>query len=163
MKRLLLLLVALPVLWFVGSAVLRGFASDETQIRWRIEAMRDGYNSGDLGDVLIALDREWTHERSRLDRELIKGGLLREFFQDRHPKTKELLRRVRFDESSFDVQVSGDRAQLELVVTSSRWKGDDRWEDVWEARISADLRRGDSGWKILRSRHENLHGTHRDR
>lgn len=159
MKRLLLVLIAIPVLWLAGRALVHALASDETQILWHVEAVREGYNSGDIGDVMVRIHRDWRHERPGVDREMLKGGLLQEFFQDRHPSTKELLRRVDVDQDSIEVRVEGDEAQLGLEAWFSRRGREDEWNEVWRARIEADLVRTEDGWRIQRSRHEDLSGS----
>jgi len=161
MKRVLLILVALPVLWFASRALMHALASDETLIRWQMEAMREGYNEGKMSYVVRPIHEDWRHEGQSVDRDLLKRGLLQEFFQDRHPKTKQLMRRLDFDENALDLRVEGDTAQLALEVRFSRLQGGEEWREVWRARIEADLTKTKEGWRLLRTRHEDLEGSSR--
>lgn len=163
MKRALLILLALPILWFASRALMHAFASDETLIRWQLEAMREGYNEGKMSYVVRPIHEDWRHEGSSVDRDLVKRGLLQEFLQDRHPKTKKLMRRLDFDENALDLRVEGAEAELVLEVWFSRLQGGEEWREVWRARIEADLTKTDDGWRLLRTRHEDLKGSSRSR
>ena len=162
MKRLFLLALAAVVLLLVGKMVVRALADDETKVRWIVEEMRDGYNEGDVGDVVGPLHREWSHRGSGVDRDLVRGGLVREFFQERDPKTKQLTRRVDVDLDALEIDVAGDEAALGLEATFSRRRAE-AWEPVWRARIDAELVRVDGRGRLLRSRHEDLEGSVRAR
>jgi len=162
MKRLFLIALAAVVLFLVGRMVVRALADDETKIRWIVEEMRDGYNDGGVGDVVGPLHLEWRHRGSGVDRDLVRGGLVREFFQERDPKTKQLTRRVDVDLDALEIEVTGDEATLGMEAAFSRWRGE-QWAEVWRARIEGDLVRVDGRWRLLRSRHEDLAGSVRAR
>lgn len=167
MRRALAVLVALPLLWLGGRALVRAFASDETRIRWMLASMEEGYNTGDVGDAVAPLHRDWSHEGTELDRDLIRAGLARELFQDRDPRTKKLRRRVELDPGSVEVAVGEDGADVALVARFARLdprpdagaEDEAAWGVVWTARIEAELVRTDDGWRILRSRHADVEGT----
>ena len=91
-----------------------------------------------MGDAVGPLAREWRHEGHSLDRELVKGGLVRESLQDRDPETKELLRRVDLDEETLVVSVEGDRASLEVEASFSRLR-EGAWETTWRALVFGEL------------------------
>ncbi len=162
MKRLLLLLISLPILWFLGRAAVYAFVSDETRLRWHVEEMVDGYNSGSVGDVVRLLQKDWRHEGIGMDREMLHGGLIREFFEDRHPTTKQLLRRVDL-EDEVQVQVSGDEALVLMDATFLRQGKEEQWREVWTTSIEAEFVRTDRGWRVQRTRHEDHSGTYRSR
>jgi|GEM_PF-2688332 len=163
MKRLLLAVAALVVLWLAGRALVSALASDETRIRWRIEAMRDGYNEGDLGDVVAPIHDDWRHAGSSVDRELLKAGLLREFLQERRSRSKQLVRRVEIVPDSLTIEIGEDEARLEVELSFSRLQGDDSWKESWRALVEAELLRSDGRWLVHRSRHEDLAGSRRAR
>ena len=159
MRRLLLVLAAALTLWFLGRALVHALASDETKIRWRVEAMEEGYNTGDVGDVIAPLHADWTHEQhAGLDREMVRAVLAREALQERNPNTRRLARRVDLDEDTLAITVDGDAATLEVVASFSRWV-DEAWKPDWTARFHADFVRTDDGWKTNRSRHADISGT----
>lgn len=158
MTRGIVFLALLPVLWFGGRAVLRAIVPDETLIRWEIEEMQEGYNSGDVGDAVSVLDDAWRHRGYELDREMLHAGLVREFFQDRDPVSKKLRRRVDMEEDSLKIEAQEDDASLEVEVWFSRLD-DEQWTEGWRARIEAKLHRTEEGWRIVESSHEDVRGT----
>lgn len=159
MARVLLVLLGLVVLGFGGRALIRTLASDETLIRWEIEAMERGYNSGDVGDAIAPLTKDWVHEGYELNRDLLHAGLVGEFFQDRHPVTKELLRRAELVEDSLEVELTGaDAARANAEVVFSRLE-QEAWGEAWRARIESDWERREDGWRLVHSRHSDLRGT----
>ena len=158
MLRALLAVLGLVALWFLGRALVYALVSDETRIRWHVESMAEGYNEGDVGDAIGPIHRDWKHEGTELSRDLLHGGLVREFFQDRDRETRKLLRRVAIDGESIEVRVTDDRAEVELEAAFERME-DGAWVPRWRARIHGELERGDDGWSFRRTRHENLEGT----
>ncbi len=158
LKRTLLLLSTVPVLYFGALLLWRALASDETKIRWLVEGMEEGYNEGRPRACFGPLALDWRHENYELDRELLRGALIRTALQDRDPRTKELLTKVELDDESLAITVDGDRASLECDLTFWRLRSG-VWDQVWSMHATAELAEGDDGWKIVRSRHEDRRGT----
>jgi len=158
MKRALAVLLATVIVVLGTRAIVRSLASDETKIRWTLEALVEGYNEGDVGDTVRPIAGDWRHEGYGFDRDDVRGKLIAEFFQDRDPKTKQLTRRVALDDDTIEIEVAGELATLTFDAGFERVK-DDLWTEVWRARIEADLERGDSGWLIHRTRHTDLLNT----
>ncbi len=158
MKRALLVVSAVFFLFFLGRWIVIALASDETKIRWLVENMEDGYNEADAGDCIGPLAEDWTHEGYEVERELIADGIRRDYLQDRDRDTKKLLRRVDIDEDTLVVEVDGDTARFTVEVIFERLQNGE-WEETWRMRAHAELRAGDDGWKIHRTRHEDLSGT----
>ena len=161
MRRTLLLLGTALLLWFTGRWLHYRLASDEQKIRWQVEEMLEGYNTAQPGMAVGPLDPDWRHEgHGELDRELLRGALFRVAMNDRDRETRELTSRVALVEDSLVIEVAGDTAALEFeAVFSRRKRGDEEWTERWRLRIEAELEDGDDGWKIVRSRHEDLAGT----
>ncbi len=158
MKRGLTVLLATVIVVLGVRAIARSLASDETKIRWRIESMVEGYNTGDVGDAIGPLAKDWRHEDFPYDREAIRGGLIRESLQDRDRETGKLRRRVELDADTLSIQTADDTATLEVEASFQKLEGDE-WTERWRARISGDLRNGENGWFLFASRHEDLVGT----
>jgi len=156
-KRFLLLLLGVAVLSFGGRALVRALASDETKIRWLVERMVAGYAEGDVGDCIGAFAPDWTHEGHEITRELLRGALI-QTSRERDPATKQSLSRVDIVEDMLSVTVEGDSARLACEADFSRLRKG-TWEPTWTMRAEADLTRGEDGWKIVRSRHQDLRGT----
>lgn len=158
MKRFLFGLLALVIIVLGGRAIVRSLASDETKIERLVESMIAGYNAGDVGDTLRPLAKDWSHEGLSWGRQDLRQGLIAEFFQDRDPKTKKLMRRADWDPESLVIEVTGDTATFELDATLSRSRGG-AWEVKWRIHLTAELELGSNGWFIQRTRHDDLEGT----
>ena len=144
--------------WFGGKALVWALASDETKIRWRVESMFEGYNTAQPRLCVGPLHKDWRHEGYELDRELLRGGLFRVSMQDRDPQTKKLNVRAELVPDSFYVEVKGDQANLEFEGLFFKQR-EGEWEETWRIQVAGDLEKGEGGWKIVRSRHEDLLGT----
>jgi hypothetical protein len=158
LRRILLASLALAALVLGTGALVRACAADETKIRWLIADMEEAYNEGDAGDSVGPLARDWRHEGYSIDRQLLLGALF-QASRERDRETKQLLSRVEVDEDAAAITVEGDRATLECEALFSRLRRG-TWEEAWRVRFTAELVEGDGGWEIVRSRHEDLRGTH---
>ena len=72
-------------------------------------------------------------------------------------KTSDGRFRYRVDFDWDELEVVGDTASVLVTVLFERLRGES-WETRWKARIEAELRDGDEGWEITRTRHETLEG-----
>ena len=158
MKRVLLALLALLCLFLGGRGLARFFASDETKIRRLVAGMEEAYDEGRPGSCVGPLARDWHHEGSEIDRQLLLGALF-QTARDRDSQTRELRSRVEVDEEAAVIVVDGERATLRLEAVFSRLR-QGQWSESWRARIEAELVDGDDGWEIVHSRHEDVTGTH---
>ena len=165
MKRVLTVLGTVLLIYFGGRALYRAMASDEQKIRWAVEGMFEGYNTAQPRLCVGPLAEDWRHDSwPGLDRELLRGGLFRVSMQDRDRQTKELTTRVELVPESLFISVEGDTASFELEAFTSHHArpepGADReWEERWRFHVWAQLEKGEDGWKIVTSRHEDLAGT----
>jgi len=165
MRRVLTVLGAALLIFFGGRGLYRTMASDEQKIRWTVEGMITGYNTARPSLCIEPLAEEWRHESlPQLDRELLRGGLFRFSMQERDRKTKELTTRVELVPESLLVSVEDDTADFELEACTSRHvrselDGERGWEESWRFRVVGHLEKGEGGWKIVSSRHEDLAGT----
>jgi len=157
-KKVLLPIVALVALYAGVAIVVRTFTPDETKIRHLVRGMEEAYNRGAPGDCVGPVAHEWRHEGYGLDRQLLFGALL-QTAQERDRETRELLTRVAIDEDATAVTVQDDRAEVELEARFERRRGGE-WRETWRIRVTAELVDGAHGWEIVRSRHEDLNGTH---
>ena len=158
LRQILLGVVVLIVVIFAGRWLIRSFASDETRIRWLVEAMEEGYNDGRVRPCVDPLADEWTHAEYALDRETLKAALARRAMLERDQATKELLSQVEVDHDSVAVAVEGTTASLTVDVLFRRQRAGE-WNEAWKLRIRAELEERDGDWTIVGSRHEDLEGT----
>ena len=165
MRRFLTVLGTVLLIFFGSRGLYRAIASDEQKIRWSIEGMFTGYNTARPSLCVEPLADEWRHESlPHLDRELLRGGLLRISMQERDRRTKKLTTRVELVPESFLVSMEDDSAAFELEAFTSRHVrpaggGEPEWEERWRFRVVGRLERGERDWKIVSSRHEDLAGT----
>lgn len=145
-------------MFFLGRALFLAFVSDETKIRWQVEGMEEGFNEGDLSDCVGPLDTSWRHDAYSLNREYLKGGLFQAFREERDRETGKRTSRVEVDWKGFFVEVDGEQAKIEVEARFSRLQKE-AWEQTWHIRVFGDLEKGEDGWKILRTRHDDLKGT----
>jgi hypothetical protein len=158
LKKILLPLVALIALYLGAGLVIRFFASDETKIRWLVAQMEEAYNAGRPGSCVGPLAKDWRHEGYSIDREQLLGGLF-QAARERDRETRELRTRVEVDEEAVEVTLDGSRATLATEARFFRLRAG-AWEPSWHLRVTAELEDGDDGWEIVKSRHEDLAGTH---
>ena len=157
LKRLVLLLLAVVACSFLGRALYRALASDETKIRWMVRDMVEGYDEGDVGDCIGPFAEDWRHEGHEITRELLRGALLQTALE-RDPATKQQLSSVDLDEDSLVVEVDGASARVACEARFSRLRRG-AWEPAWTLRAEAELEKREEGWKIVRSRHQDVRGT----
>lgn len=158
MKRILLGLAAAAALCLVVLLLVRLFTSDETRIRRMVAGMEEAYNEGKPGSCVAPLAKDWRHEGSEIDRELLLGALI-QTSQDRERETRQLRTRVEVDEDAAVVAVKGERATLAAEAIFWRLRAGE-WHEAWRARIEAELADGEDGWQIVKSRHQDVSGTH---
>jgi hypothetical protein len=156
-RPVLLLLAALVAFVALARAVYVWMASDETRIRWVIERMEEGFDAGSANGATSGLAPGWRHEGQVHERRMVHDGLLRVFWEERDPKTKELLLRVEVPEESLAIRVDGERAELEAQARFERRRGGE-WQPQWTIAIEAELALGEDGWEIVRSRHRDVEG-----
>lgn len=161
MRRVLLSIGALVILWFGGRALVRLFASDETKIRWTVDAMIDGFNATRMDPVLSGLDREFLDESFGADREMVRSACAYLFFQAKDPETKKFLYRAEWKTSSIDIVAgSGNepaRASADLDVSFFRRKAEAE-EPVWRVLVLAKFVERDGEWRIERSETRTVEG-----
>jgi hypothetical protein len=157
-KPIVAVVLALVTLYLGAGFVMRFFASDETKIRWLIEGMEEGYNSGSPSACVEPLALDWRHDGSEIDRRLLLGALF-EAARDRDKATRALRTKVEVDEQAATITVEGERATLATDAVFSRLVAG-TWKETWRAHFEAELAGGDHGWEIVQSRHLDQSGTH---
>jgi len=159
MKRALVLAILVAVGFFGLRRLVVMLASDRTQILWLLEDMEEGYDEARVGPCVAGIAADWRHEGAgSLDRETLKGYLLRSFLQDRESASKAFLYRVDVPEESIELEVDGDRATLACDARFERLRAG-AWQPDWELHLRAELERIDGRWRIVRSSHENRSGS----
>ena len=152
-KKLLLVLLAMPVVWFAGKAVARALASDETLVRWAVEGMERGYANNRVNPVLGRIAPEWRHEgNAQVTRGLFGDALRHRFFSARHPETRERLDRVAIHWETWEVDVVGESATARFDLEVEELRGGE-WGQLGLAGFEVVFERGPEGWRVVRSSH----------
>lgn len=158
MKQILVILAASVMTFVLGRMLVLAFVSDETKITWLIEEMEEGFNEGDLSECIGPLHDDWRHDDYPVNREYMKGGLFRAFREERDRETFERTSKVEIVGDGILVEVEDDTARIEVEARFSRRRRD-AWEETWHIKVFGDLEDGEDGWKIVRTRHDDVKGT----
>lgn len=161
--------ITIAILLILGSLGVRllvsKLVSDETKIRWMLEDMVEGFDEGDSGDTVSGLARTWTHAGRPIDRDMIKGYVFREWMESSRSSSGQYPWDVEIPEDSLTISVAadGETATIELEAVFSELEGGGDaaavWKPNWHVRIWGDLENTDDGWRIVKSRHEDIQGV----
>lgn len=161
MKRVLLALLLLGLLFVGARALVWLLASDETRIRWRIEAMVEGFNATRMNPILDGLAREFVEETWGADRELARAGLARLFLERKDPVSRGFLYVLEVPDEELAIELQpGEpaRAKVGMVLQVEERRGAERTL-AWKARLEGELVESDDGWKFTRARCDTLEGA----
>jgi hypothetical protein len=157
MKRILLAALALAALVLTARYLFLALASDETKITWLIEEMEEGFDEGRAGTATSGLARDWSHGDSSIDRDTLRALLAQEFLTARQSSDRALRYRVEIPETTLEIEVEGDSADLRCEAVFESRRGEE-WSTVWRVSVEVELRKGEGEWEIHASRHEDLEG-----
>jgi|ERR1043165_3248710 hypothetical protein len=160
MKRVLLAVAAAVVLFFVGRAVVRSLASDETKIRRVVENMADGFDRTRMDPVLAGLARDFEDESSGKTRQEVREALAYLFFNAKDETTKAFAYRVEIDVPRVLVDrtdAQAPTAQCELNARFVDVRGG-KETPAWEIAVTASFVRGEDGWRIRRTKYATTSG-----
>lgn len=157
-RRILVGAVLALGLWFAGRSLVGWLVSEETKIRWRIEDALEAFDDNRTKGCLEIIADDWRHAGSSVDRDLLKGALIRLFFEARHPTTKEFRYDAELDEETLAIEVTGER-DARATVELRFWRTDREPPAVeWHVRVAGELVRDERGWQFRRTEHETLAG-----
>ena len=165
MNRIILLALALILLSLGARLVFSHFVSEETKIRWLVEDMVEGFNAGKARQSVRGLDSNWSHAERPLDRDMLRGFILGEAMQGGLGSRRAFPWRVELPPDSLRIQVAEDEdsaaLEAELLFSHNRSGTEEPadWELQWHLRLLAELHPTDEGWRILKSRHEDIQGA----
>lgn len=166
MKKSLQIIAVIAALAIAGYAISRALASDETRIRWLIEATIEAFNDSRVGGTIEGLAEEFREETAKLGRDEVKLILLHLFLQERDPQTKDFRFKVvpadKLAGREMELKVKFDpasplKASLTLAVAFCKMQGEAAGP-AWTIEVDASLEKKDDGWKVVTSRHKTLSG-----
>ena len=160
MKRVILVLFAVAVVVFVAYRSYVALASDKTHIIWLLEDAASSFNDTKLSGCLEAFDKDYRDETlPGVDLSKLRMALQFVFFRRVDQKTRAFLMRVRLPEEERTIQVEGDGKQATAEFTLAlEQRRDGAWTPQWELRVSAQMRKVDGQWSILRASHQTVQG-----
>jgi len=148
-----LALAALVVGGFFGARALwHALASDETKIRWALEAAVADFNGPLPGYAVSPLAKDWYCRTSGVHRDTLKYALSAFGRQEREGAWI-----LELPPESLSITVAGDAAASAFELELSRERADAS-EVVWRLAVDAEWRDGDGGWKIASSSYTTLEG-----
>jgi hypothetical protein len=156
-----LTLAALALLLAWGGCVLwRGLASDETQIRWRIEEATEAFNAARPGSTVAPLADAWWDRTSGIHKDTLHQLLVGLMLQEKDEGGR-FRYAVLVPPESLAIEVLEDgKAHATLEAAFFRTLGGER-KLQWRFALEADLAEGDDGWEIVATEHRTLEGSSR--
>jgi hypothetical protein len=163
MKRPLVAIAVLALLFVGGRAIVRALAPDETKIRWRLEEMRDGFNETELAPVVDHLHPLFREEQSGADVDQVEQALIAIFFGEIDSATKSFALRVDCDFDAWLVQLGADQAPASAGGECSLFRSKAGVERLlWRAKVELELVDDEhDGWLVQRAAFETLEGDRR--
>ena len=154
-------LAALALLFAWGGCVLwRRLASDETQIRWRIEEAAEAFNAGRPGSAVAPLADAWFDRSSGIHKDTLHQMLVALVFQEKDEKGRFRCS-VEVPRETLVIEVQeGGKAHATLEAAFFRKRTALREPELqWRAAVEADLVDGEDGWQIVSTEHRTLEGA----
>lgn len=159
MRRALKFALAGLALVLAFQALRHFLASEETRIRWRIEAMMNGFNDTRLSPALSGVGAEWRDRTRRVDRQRLADGLRYLFFQEKDPDTKRFPYRVELEPGTLVIEVDPTTRTRAEVAFEARFLALSRgeWRPTWRVRVRTEMHKHENlGWQMQESEHETL-------
>jgi hypothetical protein len=153
-RRLVLVLLALPLLYFGARWVVRAFESDAERIERVVGEMVEGFNEAQGRPVLEGLARDFVDASSGAGREDVRTALIAWFFEQVDPVTKKFLFVAELEQLDVQVDEAAREAQVNLAIRFSKRRGE-ALEPWWNATIEGVMRDGDDGWQWVKATRVN--------
>ena len=144
---LLALLVGVPRL-------VRSLGPPQARIAHRLEEMARGFDECRTARVLAAFAPQYRDEGSGVERSDLHRILVHLFFREIDPATKRFRLRVELDEPRVTLSEDGERADVRLRARFYARDGAEE-ELFWDATVRGEMRPGDGGWQLVRTREVN--------
>lgn len=153
MRRILLIVVAALAVWFVGGKLRYAFASPETQIRWRLEEMVEGFNTTVLRKLTDGIRKDYRDEGGYGKTEVADAARY-VFLNKVDPKTKAFMLSLELVDEDLSIEVEDTEPLSAWARVHFRFteKKDGTERIYWDARFSARMEDGDNGWQITRTK-----------
>ncbi len=146
-RKLVLVLVVALLAFFGVRALYHALASPEKKIRWRLEAMVEGFNARRAQPVLDGIAKDFVDRTSSVGREELRSMIISAFFNELDEKGEFLWKAV-FDPKETTITLAPDKhsAAIECRVQFFRRRGPQTELD-WDAHIAGTVALGEEGWQ----------------
>jgi hypothetical protein len=158
MSRYLSLAALALLLAWGGCALWRGLASDETQIRWRIEEVTEAFNAGRPGSAVKPLADAWWDKTSGIHKDTLHQLLVGMLFREKDAQGR-FRYAVEVPAETLVIEVLDDGTAHATLEASFFRKRNELRELKWRVAVEADFVDGDDGWEIVATEHWTLAGT----
>jgi hypothetical protein len=155
-RRILALAAIAVVAFWGGCALWRGFADDETKIRWMLDDAVASFNAGRPRSAVAPFSADWYDRTTGIHKDTLQNALTAMAWQERGNSSGPPWNLV-LAEDSLAIDVFDGRAQATFELVLSQRRGE-TWSEQWHLAIDADLADGDDGWEIVESSHRTLEG-----
>jgi hypothetical protein len=162
-RRALFAILATICLWFAGRAIVHALASDETKIRWKIEAACQGFDDTRMNPILDLLAKDYREETLGFSREDVRSAVASIFFSEKDPQTKRFPYRVELVAEDLVIEVEKPDAKRARVALHARILDtrDGAKRNAWEFRVTGTLEKYPDGWQLATSTQETVAGSFR--
>lgn len=149
-RKLVLVLLALPLVYFGARWIVRSFESDEERIQRAVAEMVEGFNEAQGRPVLAAIAKDFVDTSSGATREDVRSALIAWFFEQVDPVTKKFLFVAELEQVDAEVDEAAREAQVKAAIRFQKRRGE-TLEPWWNAAIEGVMRDGDDGWQWVKA------------
>lgn len=158
-----ILILGILLVWFGGRILIRSLASDETLIRWQIEAMVEGFNTRSMGKVLGGIADDFVDETSRTRKKDLHAALVHVFMTEIDHLTKSFALRADLEKDALEISLLSDSeatvaASIRIVATHSNSE-----TPYWDLKLRAQMKKLDGDWRFKKTTEVNHPSRRRSR
>jgi hypothetical protein len=170
MSKIFTGLVVLGLAVLAGRWACHALASDETRIRWRIEAMQEGFNDQRTARVLRGLTQDFRDATEGVGRQEVREALASIFLRNLGNQGVPTEYRLELPDEHWRIELHEEpeadadgpqraRAWIKAVFTEVRGEATELY---WDVDIEAELIEDpEQGWLIQRTEHKTISGRRR--
>ena len=152
MKKILLILASILLVWFGVKKLVYSLASAETQIRWRLEEMVEGFNETRKRSVMAGFDRTYADARG-YTRDEVSRYLSHLCLGYIDSETKKFTLSVSMPESELLIEIH--ETEPPTATVQARFLIMEGTEEYWDLSLTGDLEDDEDGWQFVRTRDVN--------
>jgi len=149
MKRVALIAVGVLIAWLGVKKIVYELASEETQIRWRLEEMVEGFNSTRKRMVMNGFDETFVEATKGYPRDLVSRYLSGLFVGHIDKETKAFTMSVSMPED--DLLITLHETEPPTATVAVRFLIMDAGEEYWDLHLTGEMQEDEDGWQFVRT------------